>query len=290
MKGITQREFNYINLISGIVIFVCVFYVGYKLTNNSANKLSTNKPLIENALIDNLPSNSNTVTLTNDLLVINSSIKQQSIDLSLFNDGLKQSTKIGVKNNDLDNLTLAKQTISHQLNLVAQMNSELIATRELSASQLSLLKSNVGLVKLNLESLIKELQTNKSGFVINQLNSQLKIYNSTYLQITLVKVSDDQVISELLFQQLANRLEQAISLARSQGVAVTDFDADLTTLTSDDTASLAISKSIERQLSMANLSSLSNLNKYNAKLLTARRDILAAFNAAQSIVKGIIDS
>jgi len=290
MKGITQREFNYINLISGIVIFVCFFYVGYKLTNHSANKLSTNKPLIENALIDNLPSNSNTVTLTNDLLVINSSIKQQSIDLSLFNDGLKQSTKIGVKNNALDNLTMAKQTISHQLNLVAQMNSELIATRELSASQLSLLKSNVGLVKLNLESLKKELQTNKSGFVINQLNSQLKIYNSTYLQITLVKVSDDQVISELLFQQLASRLEQAISLARSQGVAVTDFDADLTTLTSDDTASLAISKSIERQLSMSNLSSLSNLNKYNAKLLTARRDILAAFNAAQTIVKGIIDS
>jgi len=290
MKGITQREFNYINLISGIVIFLCVFYVGYKLTNNSANKLIKNKPLIESALAVSLPIGSNTTSLTNDLKIINRSIKQQTIDLSLFNSGLKQTTKIGSKNNSLDNLALAQQIISDQLSLVAQMESELIATKELSAAQLNVLKSNVGLVKLNLESLNRELKTNNSGLVIDQLNTQFKIYKNTYLQITLVKESDDQVIAELLFQQLTSRLKQAISLSQSQGVAVTDFDADLTTLMSDYLASLAISKSIETQLAVSNLNSLSSLNKDNAKLLTARRDILAAFNAAQTIVKGIIDS
>ncbi len=290
MKGITQREFNYINLVLGVVIFLCVFYVGYKLTNNSNNKLIQNKPLVESTLAVSLPSNSNTTTLTKDLMLISRSIKQQTIDLNLFSGGLRQTIKIGVNNNNLANLTLAKQTISDQLNLVAQMESELAATRELTSSQLNLLKSNVGLVKLSLNSLNHALKTNNSGLVIKQLNSQLKMYDNTYLQIALVKVSDDQVISELLFQQLASRLKQAISRSQSQGVAVTDFNADLTTLMSDDLASLAISKSIESQLAVFSLNSLSNLKKDNSKLLTAKRDIQAAFNAAQTIVKGIIDS
>ena len=290
MKGITQREFNYINLVLGVVIFLCVFYVGYKLTNNSNNKLIQNKPLVESTLAVSLPSNSNTTTLTKDLMLISRSIKQQTIDLNLFSGGLRQTIKIGVNNNNLANLTLAKQTISDQLNLVAQMESELAATRELTSSQLNLLKSNVGLVKLSLNSLNHALKTNNSGLVIKQLNSQLKMYDNTYLQIALVKVSDDQVISELLFQQLASRLKKAISRSQSQGVAVTDFNADLTTLMSDDLASLAISKSIESQLAVFSLNSLSNLKKDNSKLLTAKRDIQAAFNAAQTIVKGIIDS
>jgi hypothetical protein len=290
MKGITQREFNYINLVLGVVIFLCVFYIGYKLTNNSNNKLIQNKPLVESTLAVSLPSNSNTTTLTKDLMLISRSIKQQTIDLNLFSGGLRQAIKIGVNNNNLDNLTLAKQTISDQLNLVAQMESELAATRELTSSQLNLLKSNVGLVKLSLNSLNHALKTNNSGLVIKQLNSQLKMYDNTYLQIALVKVSDDQVISELLFQQLASRLKQAISHSQSQGVAVTDFNADLTTLMSDDLASLAISKSTESQLAVLSLNSLSNLKKDNSKLLTAKRDIQAAFNAAQTIVKGIVDS
>lgn len=288
MKAISQREFNSINLISGIVILLCVFYVGYRLSINKSNSQPRSTVVVEAPLQTKLTNGYGIANLGTDLAIINRSINQQHIDQMVANRSFMGKSKI--ISNPFNSSIIAKQEIERRLTLVTQMSSELNAVRHLSESQSNLLNSNIGLIGDSLNSLEKDLKDRNSGIVISQLNSQFTIFNETQIQVALVKVADDQQINEYLLSQLSDSLNQAISVAKTQGLAVTNFQADLTTLDSDETNSLIISKSVENSLAVSNFNGISSLTNDSASLDSANRDILAALNAARTIINSLIAS
>ena len=295
IKRINQWEFNSINLVLGLLIFLSVFYVGYRLDNNKKNNYQVNPQTItETQLPINLPKGyDNTASLNKDLSIINRSIKQQVIDQSLVNQGFsnKNKTITSGSGNSSISITIASNELKRRLNLVKLVDSEIASTRELSVNQTSLLVSYIGPIKNSLNVLDQKLNLKDVGVVIDKLNSQDKIFEERLIQTELIKVSDDQQVSELLLKQLSNILVKSIAMAKVQGVAVTDLQADLTTVNGDLYSSTAISKPMETYLATSTQPILiKQLTIDNARIETASRDILAAVNAANMIIKALISS
>ena len=248
-----------------LLIGLClVIFLAIGLTVILANhSTKVPKPIIENKLPLQIGQSSSTSALNNDLYLINNTIKQESQDQSLANKAFKDKSYV------INNPVKEK---SRRLGLINLAYREVSATTQLSPYQNRLINSELDSAKVRLNKLNTE----------NQLSSNYQSFSLLILRIDLIKVADDQQGSEILLSQLAAKLLLAINTAGSQGIAVTDLQADMTTFSSDVESAKSLTPVIENGLFNANSQKL--LSGYNNKLKAPQLDIKAAYNAAKAII------
>jgi len=285
MKTISEREINYINLFLGIIILLSGLYIGYKLSASKGNIKPKASSVIEKRLATNIGGGFGVSALQVDMKLLSRAIDQENQDQNLATKALN----VKKPNNLFSSPSQAELEINHRLALLDLSLQELKVLTKLNKTQVTTLKNNVDLLILTLRAIKQDLLS-KGAQAIALLNDQYINTQMTVAQVDLVKVADDQQVSEQLLNQLRAKLAQAIQIAAVQGVAATNLQADLTTINGDVVLGTVLSKQIENTLASTSQVSSARLTYDNSILLTAKRDIVAASVAAQTIINDLISS
>ncbi len=253
MQKINQLKISFVNIFLSIVVVAAIGYTGY-IASFSSNGTNLNYSSFNEPRLG---------------LSINSGIK-----LSDFRQDLSQITRV-VKQEKIDQST-ANILISSVMSSKPDIGSILAWNRVLK-SEIKTLTQMPKQKKTNLLSQIQKLN------ITGELNG-LEFYKLMVPKITLIKVSDDQLVAEGLLAQLAVKLPKAIQLSGvHSGDPVTNLEADLTTLNADVSLGKALASEQYNKLYNGKYS----IKVINVNLATGNRDILAAINAALTVVNSL---
>lgn len=164
--------------------------------------------------------------------------------------------------------------------MLALLRRQILATDILTKQQKKKFSNNI----TSLASIIDA----KGGISTNVITNSYPQFQLLLQQVEMIKLADDQQVSENLLSQISSRLSSAVAEAGKQGLAITNPQADLTTLNSDVLYGHALSSAIESSLQLNNVNSY-DFRTYYAQSVTASRDINAAVNAAREVI-GILQS
>ena len=284
LKLSIDKEYNIINVLLSIIILLSVAYIGVRLNNNQPT--ITSRLPRETKLPLTLSADWTTAALTNELKIINTAVDQQKLDQALVNKSFNDQ-RYQLRDNYYQ-LSSAVIEINSREKILEQAELEIKATTQLTPSQTKGLLNQLATQVLLLDY-INKTTTFKNNNVNQKLKFEYPSFAQNVDQAGLIKVADDQQASEELLNKVANNLSLAISSASVQGVLVTNFQADLTTLTSDIKAAHGLSNSYEQSLVNSSLS-INQLEQVNKTLITSQLDIMAAINAATTIVQGLVSS
>ena len=279
------KDLNYINLALSALIVLAIIYIGLSL-NQSQSKASV--PLhSETRLSINIKNGLNNSSLSSDVTSIKSSINVENQDQKLA------QADLAFMANEPKVIINRANILSYMLKNVQQAESQLMAINQFPSNQLYDLANLIKNDKNKLTQAGSLLASNKVS-VVNQLSKTISSLNQSLSlilpRIGLIKLANDQIVNEIKLTKLAAKLPAVIIAAGSQGVTMTDFYADLTTLQSDISLAKPISISLGSAL-IGHQSSIQSLKqKAQSRLVAADSDMKAALNAANTIVVGLVGS
>lgn len=285
MKSISDREFSLINLIFGIIILLSIIYISLNLVND--NQYKTISSVRESRLNLSIGAGNNSTSYANDIKTINESINQENIDQNLLTKGLNPKNYLMKESYGV---VVNTTRLAYQEKTTDLLDQEIKSSTQLSKAEVINLTAQVQQLKTNLK-LIKAMLSTANHLQKSLLQKENEIFPLQVSRLELLKIADDQQASEIEISKLSKVFIGAINNAAYQGVNVTNLRADLTTVNSDIKYGRNISSSIET--SLVNLSKLPTMKKFqllNNQLATGKRDILAALNAAKSIINDLESS
>ena len=259
MKNYLGKNTKYLYVVLALVVTDMVI-AGFKMINNPTKAV---RPIVENKLSLQISQNYSISALYKDLSQIDQTVSQDDQDQSLVNQAFKDKTRI---------LSSPAAEKSRRLGLLNLASREINAATQLTQAQIKSLKADIQSAR---ESLVSSKVTTTT------LLTQYPSFNLLVSRIDLIKVSEDQRVGEILLNETRDKLQTAIMLTGRRGVGLTDFQADMTTLTSDILSAKSITTTVENSLIEAK--NQQSLAGYNNKLKAPRLDINAAVNALKAI-------
>jgi len=279
------KDFNYINLALSGIIVLAVIYIGLSL-NQTKTKTLTNFQT-ETKLSVNVNNGLSNNSLANDIASIKASIEVENQDQNLAQADLAFTT------NEPKIIINRSSTYTYMLKNVLQAENQLMSINQFTSNQLHSLSSSIDYDKNQL-TIINSLLTSHQVSMVNRVIKTVSTLNQDLSlvlpRIGLIKLANDQLVNEIKLTKLATKLPAVIIAAGAQGVTMTDFYADLTTLQSDISLAKPISNTVSSSL-LIQQSSIKNMKqKILNRLVTADLDMKAALNAANTIVVGLAGS
>jgi hypothetical protein len=167
----------------------------------------------------------------------------------------------------------AKLSATDKSSLTAQVNGEI--------SDLNSLKT-----KLDSDTTLADAQTDVQSIITNY-----RVYALIYPKVHLIKAADTELATDTKLTTLANKLQQRLSTAKSQGKDVTSLQASLDDMNSKISAAQTTATNIETSDISLQPSDYNSdhtlLEGQKSQLQTAHQNNLAAYNDAKSIVSGL---
>ena len=262
------------NQTNNILFCLIVLAAVYLLSLTAATSVGI-KPAsyTETILPTSLYPGHSTWALNQDLRLIKTSINQTAVE-----------QKVITKSFSYNQQTVAQAELGQRIGLLS------LAIRQLDASQGLSLTAKNSLIAQGYTLITPLLKDQSNPWLSNIYDGGLKgSYPAfiTYIRrVELVKIADDQLISERLLKQLSAKFVNAISEVGAAGNSTADLSADLTTMTSDVSSAVTFSK-IEASLAAA---AKPQLKAINAKLATASLDISVAYQTAAQIINLLVSN
>jgi hypothetical protein len=251
-------------------ILVClIIMAGVYLVSLATTPVAPDKPTAyrETILPTSLYPDNSTWALNQDLRLIKTSINQTAMEQQIAAKGFRYSQQ-----------TFGQTELDQRIGLLSLTIRQLDASQGLSINDKnSLIAQGYGLIN----PLLKDLSDPwLSNVYTSGLTGSYPPFLTYIHRVELVKIADDQLISEQLFNQLTAKFVNAINRVGAAGNSTADLSADLTTMTSDVSSAMTFSK-IEATIATA---AKPQLKVINAKLTTASLDISVAYQTAVQII------
>jgi hypothetical protein len=192
-------------------------------------------------------------------------------------------------------ITRGDNEIARRLTTLNTLTSKINGAAKLSASDKSTLSSEVSSEISGLTSLKTQLDADTTVTAAKTdaqtIITGYRVYALIVPKVELVKVADDQQVTEGKLTALATKLQSRITAEQSAGKSVTTLQSDLTDLNKQVSAAATLSTTIES--SVINLqptdydSNHSVLSGDHSQLKTAQTEIQAAITDAKNIISGL---
>lgn len=191
--------------------------------------------------------------------------------------------------------TKGDQEITRRLTSLNTLSAKITAATKLTASDKTTLTNEVSSTISGLTDLKTQLdnETTLSGAKTDAqaIYSQYRVYALVAPKIGLIKVADDQQVTETRLIALSQKLQARITADQQAQKDVTSLQNQLTDLNTKVAAAQAISTKVESSVIGLQPTDYNSdhavLSGYNDQLKTARGDDQAAITDAKNIIAGL---
>jgi len=287
LDKITEKEISFFNVVLIVVALMAIIYISIKLSADNTQTIANNShnPQIHYVKLATTLRGGDTINnLKADISQIDTSINQVNNDLKLFKLSVANNVKLNSNSSNI--VSKLTSTTNQQQQMLMSENKQLTDLVNLDAAQINDLHSSYNLISTKLNNINSSL-VNKHTAVSYQMIDLESLESKFAIQLNLVKVINDQQVCETLLNQLLERMRLAVNQATVQGVSATNLGADLTTLHGDIV--LASNLSNPNLVAIINHGLNGDLtnNKYQIVIGATNRDLLAAVNAANTIITNL---
>jgi hypothetical protein len=187
------------------------------------------------------------------------------------------------------------QEITRRLTTLSTLTSKINAATKLSASDKTTLTSEVSSTISGLNTLKSQLDAETTVAAaktdVANIFSEYRVYALVAPKIGLIKVADDQQVTESKLAALSTKLQARITADQTAGKNVTTLQADLNDMNAQVSASQAISSNMESTVISLQPTDYNSdhtlLSGDSAKLKTAHTDNAAAVTDGKNIIAGL---
>lgn len=185
--------------------------------------------------------------------------------------------------------------ISRRLTSLNNLSTKINGMTKLSSSDKASLTSEVNSTISGLNSLKTKLdgETTLTAAKADaqSIFTEYRVYAVVLPKVNLVRVADDELVTESKLTALATKLQTSINTAKTKGKDVTTLQNDLDDLNSKVSAAQAISNSVEAKVLAVQPSDYNSdhtvLSGYRDQLKTAHSDNQTAATDAKNIIAGL---
>jgi hypothetical protein len=226
----------------------------------------------------------------------NASGADSSASSSTTTDTTSTKTSTNNQSTELANIiSKGNLEIQRRLGNLQKLSSLISSSAELTSNDQTLLSTEVTNAQSGLESLQTQLdgETTVSAARTDaqSIVTEYRIYALVDPKVHLIKIADDQQVTETKLSALSEKLQTRLTTASTSGQSVTALQADLETLNSSVNSAQTVSSQVETAVLSLEPTDYNSdhtiLTGYNTQLATAKNDIQAADTQAKAIVSGL---